>query len=96
VRADRPVREIERLPNLTIRHPLGSHTGDLQLLRGEMIVSFEGPRLTRFPGGAQLLTCSLAPGDDTKRVKAVTRRSQRESRLPDSALAAQPRTVRKE
>ena len=55
MRFDRPVREVEPLPDLTVGQPLGGHLHDLKFLRGELLQRVRRFLLARLAGGPEFL-----------------------------------------
>src|SRR5439155_16195201 len=61
VRADRAMREVQPLADLSVRQPLCGELRDLQLLRGQLIACLGYPAPAPLTRGAQLGACLVSP-----------------------------------
>jgi hypothetical protein len=75
--ADRPVRDEQLLADLAVGQPLGSHPGDLKLLRRQLIPGIGDASAAGFPRCAQFLPGDLGQLGGAERVKTIAGRPQR-------------------
>ena len=81
------MREVETLPDLAVRQPVGRQPRDLELLRGELVPCLWDASTTRLARRAKLLPGSLGERAEAQPVEQVTRGAKRSPGLRDAPLA---------
>src|SRR5262249_17763561 len=91
VGADRAVREVQPLPDPTIRQPHRSELRDLELLRGQLRPTLRFAPLRSQAGRSHLSLGPFGPGGSPQSLEDRERRAQEVPRLGDAPSPPEPR-----